>query len=195
MVVGGDDVVSAAVARSLDAAVLETAVQLPDAVDGVVFVIGADATTPLALTDLDSITWKRLAHGLMRRALDVFQQARVSMRERGGRIVVILPTIGVAGSPMLVPYTTALEGIRAMAKSAARQWAASGVTVNMIGIPVDLISPDLASATTHLTSPAITESERILDDVIETTRFLLRRDIGHLVGQTVIVDGGSVMLP
>jgi 3-oxoacyl-[acyl-carrier protein] reductase len=40
--------------------------------------------------------------------------------------VLIVPTTGVPGSAGLVPYTTAVEGIRAMAESAARQWAGRG---------------------------------------------------------------------
>jgi 3-oxoacyl-[acyl-carrier protein] reductase len=117
------------------------------------------------------------------------------MSERGGRIVLVAATIGVAGAAQLVAYTTAIEGIRAMAKSAARQWADHGVGVNTVGVPLSLFAPELTDATAHLTAPAVADRDGLLGEVAGTVSFLLRRDIEHLIGQTIVVDGGSVMLP
>ena len=85
---------------------------LTDAV-GEVPVIDADAP-------VDDTMWE---------ALVALQGAHASMATAGGRIVVVLPTIGLAGAVGQVDYTTAVEGIRAMAKSARRTRTARGAGI------------------------------------------------------------------
>lgn len=116
------------------------------------------------------------------------------MCDRGGRIVLIVPTIGMSGAADFVPYTTAIEGIRAMAKSAARQWA-PGIVVNMIAIPANLFAPALSTATSHLTTAAVGDDYGLIETIVETTKFLLNDEVTHLVGSTIVADGGSVMSP
>lgn len=129
----------------------------------------------------------------MWQALVALQAAHASMEAQGGRIVLILPTIGIVGATGLVDYTTAIEGIRAMAKSAARQWASEGIGVNMVAAPVSIFAHKVDAS--HLTAPAVPDDGTLTQSVVEATKFLLRRDIGHLVGATIVADGGSVMLP
>jgi 3-oxoacyl-[acyl-carrier protein] reductase len=124
--------------------------------------------------------------------LTALQTAHASMTQ-GGRIVVILPTIGMAGGAGLVDYTTAVEGIRAMAKSAARQWGSEGIAVNMIAAPVALFATD--GDASHLAAAAVQHDETLIHSVLETAKFLLRHDVDHLTGDTIVVDGGSGMLP
>jgi len=135
------------------------------------------------------------AGATMWNALVALQAARLALTPPGGQIVVVLPTIGIAGSAGLVGYTTAVEGIRAMAKSAARQWLSEGIRVNMVGAPVRIFAPGLAGCDEHLTAAAVQDDSGLVHSVVATTKFLLRSDITHVVGETVIVDGGSVMLP
>jgi 3-oxoacyl-[acyl-carrier protein] reductase len=148
---------------------------LTDAVDDVL-VVGTDGSA------VDTM-WQTLA---------ALQTAHASMTD-GGRIVIVLPSIGIAGAAGLVDYTTALEGIRAMAKSAARQWATDGVGVNMLAVPVRLFRSEVDDS--HLTAAAVPADETLIHSIVETAGFLLRADVGHLTGETVIVDGGSVMAP
>ena len=192
-VVGSGDPISAAVAWSLDAEVVAPGGPFPPGSDGVVVVGAVPAQT--SLSDVDSATWTRLVHDPLWRTVSTFQRAHAALRERGGRIVLIVPTVGVAGAANLVPYTTALEGMRAMAKSAARQWSAQGVLVNTVAVPLRLLAPSMTNADSHLTAPAVDNADGLIESVVETTRFLLRLDVDHLVGQTIAVDGGSVMLP
>ena len=46
------------------------------------------------------------------------------MRDGGGAFVVITPVVGMSGAAELGPYSAAVEGVRLLAKSAARQWGA-----------------------------------------------------------------------
>jgi 3-oxoacyl-[acyl-carrier protein] reductase len=193
-VLGSSDVVSAAVASSLGTAVQDIDGSLPLGLGGVVIVVGSGAR-PTPLTSLDESEWHRLAERPMRQTLMALQRSHMSMSGRGGRIVLIVPTIGMSGAADLVPYTTALEGIRAMAKSAARQWAPNGIVVNMIAVPADLLAPAVSAATSHLTAAAVSNDLRLIETIVTTTEFLLGHEITHLVGATIVADGGSVMSP
>lgn len=193
-VLGSSDVVSAAVASSLGTAVQQHDASLPPGLNGVVIVTGSHARlTPL--TAIDGFEWHQLAEQPMRQTLAALQHSHLSMSGQGGRIVLILPTIGISGAADLVPYTTAMEGIRAMAKSAARQWAPGGIVINMIAVPAGLLAPTLSAATSHLTAAAVSDAHGIIETVVETTEFLLRHEVTHLVGATIVADGGSVMSP
>jgi 3-oxoacyl-[acyl-carrier protein] reductase len=124
--------------------------------------------------------------------LVALQTARSSMAG-GGRILLIVPTIGMVGAAGLVDYTTAIEGIRSMAKSAARQWGSEGIAVNMIAAPLALFAVD--GDASHLTAAAVQNDATLTHSIVEAARFLLRSDLDHLTGETIVVDGGSVMLP
>jgi 3-oxoacyl-[acyl-carrier protein] reductase len=154
---------------------------LPPAVDGVVVVVGAGSATAV---DAGEAMWQTLV---------ALQHSHTAMTQRGGRIVLVVPTIGMAGAAGGVGYTTAIEGIRAMTKSAARQWCSDDITVNLVAAPVGLFAPGLDAS--HLTAAAFPDDSTLIHSIVETTKFLLRRDIDHLVGATIVVDGGSVMLP
>jgi 3-oxoacyl-[acyl-carrier protein] reductase len=192
-VLGSSDVVSGAVASSLGTTVQHLDASLPLGLHGVVIVTGSGAR-PTPLTAIDGFEWHRLAGQPMRQTLTALQRSHVSMSGRGGRIVLVVPTIGMSGAADLVPYTTATEGIRAMAKSAARQWA-PGIGVNMIAVPAGLLAQAVSAATSHLTPAAVSDNHGIIKTIVETTQFLLSCDITYLVGATIVADGGSVMSP
>ena len=67
------------------------------------------------------------------------------------------------------------------------------MTVNLVAAPVSLFAPGLDAS--HLTAAAFSDGSTLIHSVVETTKFLLRRDIDHLVGVTIVAHGGSVMLP
>lgn len=197
VVLGPTEGPSGTLADALDATVGEFDSDLPAEVGSAVIVVGTELGQgqPPALVDVSAEDWQRTVGDVMWRTLVALQRVRAAMQEAGGRIVVVLPTIGMAGAAHLVAYTTALEGIRSMVKSAARQWASDGIAINTIAAPLQLFAPRLGPSAGHLTAAANRDDDSLIDSVVETTKFLLRRDVAHLVGETVIVDGGAVMLP
>lgn len=192
-VLGYHDVVSVAVTNGLGSAVHQLDAPLPLGLDGVVIVAG-NGPRPTPLTAIEAFDGRRLAEQPMRQTLTALQYSHASMCGRGGRIVLIVPTVGMSGAADLVPYTTAIEGIRAMAKSAARQWAPQ-IVVNMIAVPASLFAPTLSAATSHLTAAAVSDESGLIETIVETTRFLLSDAVTHLIGATIVADGGSVMSP
>jgi 3-oxoacyl-[acyl-carrier protein] reductase len=158
-------------------------------------VVGADPVPEqVAVTETSDAQWLKAVSGTVWRTLAALQRSHTTL-QAGGRIVVVVPTIGMAGAAGLVPYTTAVEGIRAMTKSAARQWRSAGIGVTMVAAPLRVFAPDLDAVTSHLTAAAVANDDTLVRSLSETVTFLLSAEIDDLAGATIVADGGSVMLP
>lgn len=195
-VIGRSDPVSSAIAASLKTVVHDSNELIPPGTNSVVVAVGVDPMLePTHLHSMSAAEWHLFAEQPMRYALTALQRSHASTRQNGGRIVLVLPSVGMTGGPHIVAWAAALEGIRAMAKSAARQWAHEGVIVNLIAAPLHLFSPGLGPSAAHLSAAALSDDEKVIESVVETTRFLLKREVAGMVGETIIVDGGALMLP
>ncbi|MGV0790693.1 SDR family oxidoreductase [Mycolicibacterium sp. XJ1819] len=185
---------SSALTAELDAVLVASESEIPTEVTGAV-VIADPCPPPADVVTLSGEDWRRLVDDSMWRTLSALQRARAAFGAEGGRIVVVVPTIGMAGAAGLVAYTTALEGIRAMVKSAARQWASQGIGANLVAVPLSMFTDDGAAAAGHLTAPAVVDDSTLIHTVAESVKFLLQPNLAHLAGETIVADGGSVMLP
>lgn len=195
VVVGAVTGLGGALADGFGGTALELASAIPPEQDGVAIVVGADpAPAAAALTHTSPGTWREQCDEVLLAAMTALQRARESVKECGGRLVVITPTVGLSGSPSLVPYTTAIEGVRALAKSAARQWGREGIRLNLVAVPLSLIAPHVV-VPSHLTPPAVRDADALLPTLIGSVRFLLGTDAPALSGATIVADGGSVMVP
>jgi len=86
-----------------------------------------------ALVDLGPGDWDEACEAPLRAALFTAIAARRVLGDRaGGRLVFLLPLAELAGRAGDVAFGAALEGIRGMAKSAARRWGRAGITVNCV---------------------------------------------------------------
>ncbi|WP_242660199.1 SDR family oxidoreductase [Mycobacterium mantenii] len=196
VVLGPADGLSRGLADKLRGTVAEPEQALPPHITSAVVVAGTHPPPRLAdAATLSGADWDRTVDGMMWSALAALQRARSAFNSDGGRIVVVVPTIGMAGAAQLLAYTTALEGIRAMAKSAARQWQPEGVPVNLVAAPLRLFAPSVDASAAHLAAAVVQDDSTLLHSVAEAVAFLLRPDLHHLLGETIVVDGGSVMLP
>jgi 3-oxoacyl-[acyl-carrier protein] reductase len=186
VVASGSSAFSEALATALDGAALD---------DCVVHVCGDDGAAVVGELDtLGSDDWDRRADQVLRDAIAALQGAHRTLSARGGRIVLVAPTAGIAGAPGLVPFLTAVEGVRSMAKSAARQWGAVGISVNTVLVPIELLVPGTAGVTSFLPTPALGALPTVADVAAAVMAFA-DPDRHGVTGATVIVDGGSVMAP
>lgn len=156
-------------------------------------IVALDLQAPAGpLLDLSSTGWDDAVDRSLIELLAYLQDARSVLLARGGAIVVVVPTVGIPGARNLVVHTTVVEGARSMAKSAARQWAADGIAVNLLALALPMLNPDLESHTTHL--PAASGPVPTADDLGPLVGALLR-STPAITGATLVADGGSVMVP
>lgn len=154
------------------------------------------ATVAAPLLDTGAADWDTRGERLVREALVTLQAAHDTLTDAGGgRIVVVTATAGISGAGALVPCLTAVEGVRALAKSAARQWGDRGITVNTVLVPLELIDPNAAPLVSFLSPAARGREATLLDDVASAVAWLAGPTGTHVTGASIVVDGGSVMAP
>lgn len=160
-------------------------------IDAVVHALAdPDSLRPEPLAQTDAAGWDARGEGVVRSALWCFQAACDAFGERGGHIVVITPTVGLTGGAGLVPYATAVEGVRALVKSAARQWGERDIALNCVAPAVELLGSGQGP---EGAAPALGRAADVRADVAPVVAMLLAGPF--VTGATVVVDGGVVMAP
>jgi len=126
------------------------------------------------------------------------QAAFPAMRAKGwGRIINVCSLNGVNAHMGTLEYNSAKEALRALTRTAAREWAPYGIVVNAI-------CPAAKSAAFHRTMAEHPELEAAADmanpmgrigdpeaDIAPVVAFLASDDARYLTGNTLFVDGGS----
>lgn len=167
---------------------------LTAAVDGewvraVVFApIDAEALHPAPLGAEDG--WHERCDGLLVLGLHVVQAAHALLADGGGQLILLLPDLSITGAAEHVPLATALEGLRALTKSAARQWGADGINTAVVLTTPELFDPDAEPNT----APRST-AEPDMEGVADVIAALLGPAGGAMTGVTLPVDGGVLMVP
>ncbi len=97
----------------------------------------------------------------------------------------------------LVPVTAAMEGLRALAKSAARSWGAQGFTANCIAVADQLfLGPGMeAPASPTRNTEALGRAPDARREIAPVVAFLVGDGGAAVTGATITVDGGVVMTP
>ena len=115
--------------------------------------------------------------------------SKLMIKKRAGRIVIM----GNAGQ---TNYAAAKAGVIGFTKSAAREFAARGITVNAVApgfIATDMTAamPEKAKEATLAAIPLRRMGEP--EDVANAVAFLVSDQASYITGQVVKVDGGMVM--
>ncbi len=159
----------------------------------VVPVVDPDGLAPRPFADLDEADWRRLCEEPLRAVRIALQAAHGVLADRGGRIVLLIPTIALSGAEGLAPYSAAAEGAHALAKTAARQWGARGITVNCLGLPAELLCRNMQGHGLATRSPqALGRSPDLATEVAAVVAHLVIAP-GIVTGATIMLDGGTLM--
>ncbi|WP_027408167.1 3-oxoacyl-[acyl-carrier-protein] reductase [Anoxybacteroides tepidamans] len=121
---------------------------------------------------------------------------RPMMKQRYGRIVNIASVVGVMGNPGQANYVAAKAGVIGLTKTAAKELASRGITVNAVA--PGFITTDM---TDRLAEDIRTEMLKQIplarfgepEDIAKVVAFLVSDAAGYITGQTIHVDGGMVM--
>jgi NAD(P)-dependent dehydrogenase (short-subunit alcohol dehydrogenase family) len=175
-------------------AAFDNAVAAVGALDTVVWASTApELTHPAALGDVDESRWRDVVGGSLQRYVEFLQAAERRLHGRDGRLVVVVPTLGLAGAAGLVAWATVAETQRSLAKSAARVWGAHGITVNCVAVPPSLLAAeagDLARA--DLQRAALPDPD-LGRDAAGAIASLCGTGMAAVTGTTIAVDGGRWM--
>lgn len=122
------------------------------------------------------------------------------MRRKGyGRIVNISSGTPFKGTPNLLHYVTSKGAILALTRALAREVGGDGICVNTLAPGLVLSEGVIQNADLRekLTGPVIAsraiKREQTPEDLIEPLLFLASDACAFMTGETVVVDGGSVM--
>ena len=122
--------------------------------------------------------------------------SRQMLRQRSGRMISMASVVGIAGNAGQANYAASKAGIIGMTKSAARELASRGVTVNAVApgfIETEMtavLSEEVKKASAaqiplgHFGRP---------EDIAKAVAFLASDDAAYITGQIIQVDGGMVI--
>jgi 3-oxoacyl-[acyl-carrier protein] reductase len=158
------------------------------------------ALTSRPLVEVDEDAFARDCEEPMRDFLRWLQDIHPLVRDRCGTVVLVAPTVSQEGATGLVPYSTAVEGQRLLAKSAARQWASDGIAVLIVAPRLDVVAggtSNIEPSDAGRTQPVLDAASYDASAVARVVSMLVATaDGGHaLSGSTIAVDGGALMAP
>ena len=122
--------------------------------------------------------------------------SKLMMRQRYGRIVNLSSVVGLRGNAGQTGYAASKAGILGLTKSAAKELATRGVTVNAVApgfIDTDMtaVLPENAKNAMLTTIPM--GKPGAPEDVARAVAFFAQPDSAYITGQVLCVDGGMAV--
>lgn len=120
----------------------------------------------------------------------------VMMKQHYGRIVNVASVVGLAGNAGQVNYAASKAGVIGMTKSAAKELASRGVTVNAVA--PGFIQTDMTDVLPDDTQQAIRDRIAVgefgvPEDVAAAVAFLASPEARYITGQVLAIDGGMAL--
>jgi 3-oxoacyl-[acyl-carrier protein] reductase len=123
--------------------------------------------------------------------------SRVMLKQRSGKIVNIASIIGIIGNLGQANYSASKAGLIALTKTTAKELASRGICVNAVA-PGFIQTEMTARLTPEIQQKILAQVplNRMgkAEEVAKLCLFLASGDADYITGQTIIIDGGMVMV-
>lgn len=124
------------------------------------------------------------------------EAAKLMAKQRSGRIINISSVVGQMGNAGQANYTAAKAGLIGLTKSAARELAGRGVTVN--AVTPGFIQTDMTASLPEAVVAKMLENIPLgrlggPEDIASAVSFLAGPGAGYVTGQVLAVNGGMYM--
>ena len=122
--------------------------------------------------------------------------SRQMMKQRSGRIINMSSVVGVSGNAGQANYAASKAGVIGLTKSAAKELASRGITVNAIA--PGFIHTDMTEVLSEQVKEECKKQIPLgtfgkAEDVAHAAAFLASDKAGYITGQVLHVDGGMVI--
>lgn len=153
------------------------------------------------LTEIDSSQWDRIMAVNVRGTFECMKAVVPVMRSKAaGSIVNLSSATTIKGMPGILHYVASKGAVTAMTRAAARELGPYDIRVNAIApgliMTEGVIAQDIfkgEALATNISSRCLAR-EAVPEDVVGAVIFLGSDQSRFITGQTLVVDGGSVML-
>lgn len=121
---------------------------------------------------------------------------RPMMKQRSGRIISISSVVGSTGNAGQTNYSAAKAGVIGLTKSAAKELASRGITVNCIApgfITTDMTDQLTEEIKTQILQQIPLNRFGLPEEIAKAVVFLASDNASYMTGQTLHIDGGMYM--
>ena len=122
--------------------------------------------------------------------------SRIMLKQKSGHIINMSSVSGVMGNAGQVNYSASKAGLIGLTKSAAKELASRGITVNAIApgfIETEMTDVLPEDVKENLLASIPLKRMGQTKDIAETVAFLASDKAAYITGQTISVDGGMGM--
>ncbi|MBO1199269.1 3-oxoacyl-[acyl-carrier-protein] reductase [Staphylococcus simiae] len=162
-----------------------------------VLVNNAGITRDNLLMRMKEQEWDDVIDTNLKGVFNCIQKATPQMlRQRSGAIINLSSVVGAVGNPGQANYVATKAGVIGLTKSAARELASRGITVNAVA-PGFIVSDMTDALSDDLKEQMLTQIplSRFGEDtdIANTVAFLASDKAKYITGQTIHVNGGMFM--
>ncbi|HCX2198849.1 TPA: 3-oxoacyl-[acyl-carrier-protein] reductase [Staphylococcus aureus] len=162
-----------------------------------VLVNNAGITCDNLLMRMKEQEWDDVIDTNLKGVFNCIQKATPQMlRQRSGAIINLSSVVGAVGNPGQANYVATKAGVIGLTKSAARELASRGITVNAVA-PGFIVSDMTDALSDELKEQMLTQIPLARfgqdTDIANTVAFLASDKAKYITGQTIHVNGGMYM--